>query len=155
MAEVTPKKMPRKVRRNYDEPVKDEDLLEQAMKDEIRKKAKEEVLKAKKADAAKLLLEKYKEEELAALEPAKEYVEILIDIPGYSQYMMVDGRSFAQGTKATVTREEARSMTADMDNAWKHETSNGGAHMKDYRAPVLDGAAGAASTLGYRKLMRI
>ena len=154
MAEATPKKMPRKIRKNYDEPVRDEELLSDELKATIREKAKNEVLEAKRKEAAKLLLEKYKEEELAALEPAKEYVQVTIDVPGYTKYMMVDGRSMAQGETVTVTRQERDSLVESMDRAWRHETSNGGAHMKDYRPPIVDQAT-AAHMGGYRKLMRI
>ena len=150
MAETTHKPRPRK---RFPEVIKDENLLSDALKAEIRNKAKEEILKAQRAEAAKEYLEKCKAEELALLEPAKEFVEITIDVPGFTKYLMVDGRTFAQGDRATVTRQEAASLLETMDRAWRHEKSNGGAHMKDYRPPIADGATQASS--GYNKLMRM
>ncbi len=154
MAEVLPKKMPRKIRKNYDEPVRDEELLSDELKATIREKAKTEVLEAKRKEAAKLLLEKYKEEELAALEPAKVYGPVQIDVPGYTKYIMIDGRQMPQGDTVSLTEDEKRSVADIMNCAWKHETSNGGAHMKDYRPPI-DAANLGQNIQGYRKLLRI
>lgn len=141
-------------RKKYAEPVKHEDLLDDAMKAAIRKQAQEEILKAQKAEAAKEYLAKCKEEELAASEPELAVVDILIDVPGYTKYIMVDGRTFNQGDVATVTKQEADSMRETISNSWRHERSNGGAHMKEYMAPKQD-AVSAMSGSSMHKLARV
>lgn len=123
------------IRKRYNEPVKHEDLLTDEMKQAIREQAKKEVLEAQKKEAAKLLLEKFKEEELASLEPELSYTDITIDVPGYTKNILVDGRSLDQGQTYKVTKMQFDSLREIMANSWRHERSNGGAHMKEYMPP--------------------
>ena len=141
-------------RRRYTAPIKHEDLLDDDMKAAIREQAKKEILEAQKKLAAKELLERYKEEELSASEPELATTEVLIDVPGYTKYIMVDGRMYNQGEMEKVTKQQADSLRETIQNAWRHERSNGGAHMKEYMAPKQDQVS-ANSGSSYHKLTRV
>lgn len=120
----------------------------------IREQAKTQIAEQRKKKAARDLLERFKEEELAALEPAHEMVDVLIDVPGYTQYIMVDGRIMNQGEIISVPRHMAESIREIVQNAWRHERSNGGAHMKAYMPPTT-AAISALTGSSNHKLSRV
>ena len=121
---------------------------------EIRKQAAEQIQASRRKDKARELLEQFKEEEMARLEPSLEMTDVLIDVPGYTQYIMVDGRILKQGEIVTVPRQQADSIREIVQSAWRHERSNGGAHMKAYMPPPSDQISALAGS-SYHKLSRV
>lgn len=140
-------------RRTHKPIVKHVDLLSDELKEEIRKKAKEEVLKMQCEQAAKDFLEACKQEEINATTPELADTKVMIDIPGFSLYYMVDGIQYEQGKEVTVSKNEAMSIWAGMQDAWRHERSNGGAYMKSYIPPRQDSVSAGGSSA--QKLARI
>ncbi|MDD5305289.1 MAG: hypothetical protein PHS14_19505 [Elusimicrobia bacterium] len=120
----------------------------------LREKARVEVADQRKKAQARELLEQFKEEELARLEPTLEMVEVLIDVPGYTNYIMVDGRIMNQGEIVTVPAHTAAAIREIVQNAWRHERSNGGAHMKAYMPPTTAQVSALAGSSGH-KLSRV
>jgi hypothetical protein len=135
-------------RKRYAEPVKHEELFTAAEKAEIKRQAEEQLASERKKAAAKELLAKYKEEAIAASEPEQALYDVMIDVPGYTKNIMVDGRCLMQGTIVRVTKLEADSLREIMANAWRHERANGGAFMKEYMPPREDVVSGGGLTGG-------
>lgn len=122
--------------------------------DALREKAKLEVADQRKKAQARELLEQFKEEELARLEPTLEMTEVLIDVPGYTNYIMVDGRIMNQGEVVKVPSHTAAAIREIVQNSWRHERSNGGAHMKAYMPPTSAQVSALAGSSGH-KLSRV
>jgi hypothetical protein len=126
-------------------PVKHLDLLTDETKQKIRDEAKLQVEKEQRETAAKAYLEECKEAERSFTEPELQDTLVTIDVPGFTQYCMVDGRMLAQGEKRVMTKAQAQSLWEVMQDAWRHEKSNGCPHNKEYMAPRQDSmSAGGA-----------
>jgi hypothetical protein len=101
----------------------------------LRGKAKAKVLAEKKKAAETELLKKFEQEARAEDDPEEEMVSIMIDLPGHSDRITVDGKIFFHGSTYTVPRRKFDSLRDIVSLAWDHEDSVQGANTNDYRRP--------------------
>lgn len=103
----------------------------------IRKEARKQIGDQVKAQKKAALLAQYKKEELGKVDPREELVDVTIDVPGFAQFICIDGTKYQQGETRQFTRKQAETIRDITANAWKHEKSVGDANSRQYRPPQM------------------
>lgn len=120
-------------------------LTEEEMR-EIEDDIKAEII----AEAKKSEKERYRSEARRRIRVAKgleePQVTVLVDIPGFADKIVLDGRPYYHGYTYTVPDSVASCLMDQMDKSWRHEDNVGGANHNEYRKPrntSLSGKSGA------------
>lgn len=120
------------------QPFDDVSLLSDEEQKVILAKARD-VVQAERADAAsKSFLEKALDAERKKNNVApkeEELMQVLIDLPGFSDALRINNQQFFHGHTYTVPVSKARDMLSMMARAWEHENEVGGANRDAYRKP--------------------
>lgn len=107
-------------------------LTEEEMRD-IEDGIKDEIL----AEAKAVEREKYKAEARRKIRIARgleePQVSILIDVPGFTDKIVLDGRPYYHGHTYTVPDSVGATLMHQMDMSWRHESNVGGANDNEYR----------------------
>lgn len=119
--------------RLYRPPV-DTSVLTEAEIAAVKKEAAKQVDVERKKAVIKSYHEQVLAEERAKFDPKEEMEDILIDLPGYTTYMLINGVYYNHGTVANVPRHVGKSIREYMWNAWNHERVSGNPNMKDYKS---------------------
>lgn len=108
---------------------------------EAAKKVQDEL---KKVEADKYL-EQQIEAERTKHQPTHEMVEVMINLPGYTKNMLIDGVYYNHGEVVQVPKHVADSMLDNMARAWLVERQAGNPNLRDYVA-VRESQVSALST---------
>jgi len=111
---------------------------------ELSEEEKAELTAAARAQVEKDLREQRKKEflrqEMARFKrevrPGEKMTQIVIDVAGHSDRIVLDGKAFFHGVLYTVTENQARTIQDIMARTWEHEYEVGGANRDIYRAPT-------------------
>lgn len=113
-------------------------LLSEEEQKAILAKAREEVQRERADAATKSFLEKALQAERKKNNVGpqdEEMVQLLIDLPGFSNGLNVNNQMYFHGHVYTVPVSKARDMASMMARAWEHENEVGGANRDQYRKP--------------------
>ena len=104
---------------------------------ELELQAKEEVDKERRlaAEMAFIEQEKARLKKELNLDPNEEERDVLIDLPGHSLDIKLDGQMYTHGHTYQVRKSVYDTIVDVMARAWKHEDMVGGAN-RDAYAPV-------------------
>lgn len=127
-------------------------LLSDADDEALREEAARIVAKEHKDIESKQRLEKYIAQARGSYDPEHETKEILIDLPGHSKDIRINGFPYLHGQLYTVSVSLYRSLNEVMNRAWKHELSVKMANMNNYVVPSANGIVLRPSDLN---LMRV
>lgn len=113
-------------------------LLSEEEQKAILAKARDEVQRERADAATKSFLEKAlaaerKKNNVGPQE--EEMLQILVDLPGFSHALVINGHSYFHGQTYTVPVSKAKDMASMMARAWEHEEEVGGANRDQYRKP--------------------
>lgn len=120
------------------QPFDETSLLTSEEQDAILAKAREEVRKERADEAMKSFLDKalIAERKKNNVGPKEEeMVQLLIDLPGFTNALVINNHQFFHGYTYTVPVSKARDMASMMARAWEHENEVGGANRDQYRKP--------------------
>lgn len=113
----------------------DFDILDQATKDGLLAKAKLVVDQDEKNDAEDAFLQQAIAAEQRRRRPEEALEDVLIDVAGHSNKIMVDGVEYFHGYTYRVPYSLARMFGEVMQATWRHEDEVGGANRDEYRKP--------------------
>ena len=116
--------------------VDDSDLLSDADKQAIREEAAAKVSEDRRKGARQRFLETAIREERMRYNPEEEIVAILIDLPGHSKAIVINGQEYHHGASYHVPLSVHRSMAEIMYRAWQHEDVVGGVNRDQYMKPA-------------------
>lgn len=114
-------------------------LLSDADDEALREEARRIVAKEHKDTESKQRLERYIAQARGSYDPEHEEREILIDLPGHSKDIRINGFPYLHGQLYTVSVSLYRSLQEVMNRAWKHELSVKMANMNNYVVPNANG----------------
>lgn len=133
---------------DVDETVQSGSLLTEEEMREIEVDLKAEIA----LEVKKLEKDKYRAEARRKLRVAKgleePQLQILVDVPGFTDKILLDGRPYYHGYTYTVSDSVASCLMNQMDMSWRHEENVGGANHNEYRKPrntTLSGKTGPAN----------
>lgn len=147
-----------------DEPIQYGKKKDKVAKPHVRETAiallNDEDIKALKEKAAKEVREDYKDvqrsqmykrllmEERGRYDPEETLQECVIDLPGHSNRIVINGAEYFHGGKYTVSLSLYRSFLDIMARAWEHEESVGNANRREYQKPrnTILGPAGVSNS---------
>lgn len=101
----------------------------------IRNEAKHKVKEDSKKEAKKKALELAIREEKSKVNPEDALEKYQIDLPGYSDGIVLDGIKYVQGVTYTFTAKQISTIKDIVHCAWRHENDVGGVNRKSYVAP--------------------
>jgi hypothetical protein len=78
---------------------------------------------------------------------AEEQITLVIDLPGHSKEIRLDGVIYSHGHQFTVPKSVADSLYDVMGRAWDHEEQVGGANQNEYRKPRSTRVSGATGAI--------
>jgi len=97
-----------------------------------------EAVKQVEQDRKKLVIKAYHDqmvrEERAKVDENETLEDVIIDLPGYTKYLLINGMYYDHGTIASVPHHVAVSLREIMGQAWQHERISGNPNMKDYKS---------------------
>lgn len=112
----------------FEEPISEDELLTPAEIAKIKLEAKQEILKAKRADLRKKLLadetQRLRTEEGLTTGNAHsdEIVNITIDLPLFTPNIIINMKAYWHGSTYPVPRHVADTLRAQMFDSWKHQS---------------------------------
>lgn len=98
-----------------------EGILDEEDMEELREMAKKQVELEFKAVARQQKLKELVALERAKLDPEEEMVDVLIDLPGHAENIMINYRKFHHGHTYTVGMSQYRTLIDIQARAWEHE----------------------------------
>lgn len=114
------------------------ELFSDAELDALRKEAMglelELLKKGKKAE----LLKEFRKEARRSMKPEEALRPCLIDLPGFSDRVILDGTIYLHGVTYYVTEAVEATLLSQMQDSWYHEDEVGGVNKNAYRAPRHD-----------------
>lgn len=113
----------------------DFDILDAETKAGLLLKAKQIVDQDEKNDAEDAYLQQAIAAEQRARRPEEAMEDVLIDVAGHSNKIMVDGVEYFHGYTYRVPYSLARVFQDTMQATWRHEHEVGGANRDEYRKP--------------------
>lgn len=132
-------------------------LLDEEDLEALREEAREAVLEDLRADERKKMLKGLMKEERGRFVPEETTVWVLVNLPGHSKELKIDGVAYHQGRSYEVPEKMAASMRDNMARAWEHEDVVGGVNRDNYR-PVRETVIsphGVRDNITTSKLMRV
>lgn len=132
-----------------------ESLLDEVDHEALRAEAAKSVEEDFKKAERQKTLKKYIAEERTKYDPEEEQMSILIDLPGHSQRVVINGREFYHGTTYTVPMSLYRSLDDIQYCAWKHEDAVGGANRDSYVKPRHITLRPGSESMAPQQLMRV
>src|SRR5262249_13481317 len=117
-------------------------------KEEIRIRARAAAAKENKKKAEDAYYKQVLEEERRAFEPDMELVQVVIDLPGFANWILLDNRVYHQGMVYDVPQVVFSTIVEQMSRAWAHEDEIGNPNRKFYVKPQYLGTANYASNPG-------
>ncbi len=114
----------------------------------IRNEAKFKVKEDSKKEAKKKALDLAIREEKAKVNPEDALEQYQIDLPGYSDGIILDGIKYVQGATYTFTAKQISTIKDIVCCAWRHENDVGGVNRKSYTAPRQYGSFGLSGAYG-------
>lgn len=104
-------------------------------KDDIRKRAEEQVRKERLAAAEEEFFEAALKDARAPNQKDLQLEDVLIDLPGHSVHIMIDGTMFLHGFVYEVNSLQGATIREMLQRAWDHEDEIGGANRNFYNQP--------------------
>jgi hypothetical protein len=101
----------------------------------ILRKAEDHVVAETKRQQEELFLDVAIRHERRKFKPSEQFIDVLIDLPGHAQRLLIDGVEYSHGYTYRVPMSMARSMWEQMQRCWNHENEIGGANRNWYRSP--------------------
>lgn len=123
----------------------DTSLLSEVDIVKLNKEATAKIQEERKKAVSEKYLEQQLEAERAKHEPLHEMVEVVINLPGYTKNMLIDGVYYNHGDVVSVPKHMANSMNDNMSRAWVLERQSGNPNLRDY-VPVKESSVSALST---------
>jgi hypothetical protein len=121
-------------------------ILDEEDLEELRAMARKQVELEFKAAARQEKLKEMVAEERSKLDPEEEMVDVLIDLPGHAENIMINFRKFHHGHRYTVGLSQYRTLADIQARAWEHEEVVGNVNRSRYQ-PVQRGTRVNASTM--------
>ena len=125
-------------------PAADLSLLTEADLARLEKKAADKVTADRKKVAEDRHLDVLLEQERAKYDPELELIDLTIDLPAFSNHLLIDGVYYYHGDQVQVSNVVAASLREQMSYMWTHERVSGNPNMREYK-PVKEDSFSAHS----------
>jgi hypothetical protein len=122
----------------------DKTLITEEARERIRKEAEVKISDERRLAAEDALREEMLAEERAKFDPTEEMERVTIDIPAYSDKILIDGVAYYHGEVVPVTRKTAASIREHMGRMWELERTSGNPNISHYK-PVKEDSFSALS----------